>query len=138
MAHFAEINENNIVLQVVVLDNTDILNPEGEEEESIGINLCKEIFNRSNSWVQTSYNGVFRGSFAGEGYEYDNIRDQFIPPQPYPSWSLTEAGRWEAPVSKPLYYTYALWDEASLSWKDPGNPNIGQDGVDYTHVVWAK
>jgi hypothetical protein len=111
MAHFAKIN-NNIVEEVIVVNNNVLLDEQGVEQESKGVDFCKSLF--EGDWIQTSYNGNFRKQFAGMGFEYNKIRDAFVAPQPFPSWTLDENLDWQAPVEKPegLYY----WDENSLSW----------------------
>ena len=111
MAHFAKIN-NNIVEEVIVVNNNVLLDEQGVEQESKGVDFCKSLF--EGDWIQTSYNGNFRKQFAGMGFEYNKIRDAFVAPQPFPSWTLDENLDWQAPVEKPegLYY----WDEDSLSW----------------------
>jgi hypothetical protein len=76
MAHFARI-ENNIVQQVIVINNEVLLDENGIEQESIGAQFCADTF--GGEWVQTSYNGNFRGKFAGAGMKYDPIKDEFDP-----------------------------------------------------------
>ena len=106
MAHFAEINENGIVLRVLVTDN-DFPNE--------GYDWLVE--NLGGTWVQTSYNGNFRKNFAGEGFYYDAERDAFIPPKPFESWELNEdTCNWEAPTPYPTDGKIYRWDEESLSW----------------------
>ena len=78
MAHFAEINENNIVLRVIVVNNNDLLDDDGVEQESLGLAFCQSLL--GGNWKQTSYNESFRGSFAGIGYTYDSKLDQFVEP----------------------------------------------------------
>ena len=92
MAHFAEIDSNldNVVLRVIVIGNEDILDENGEESEALGIAFCKNLFGEETEWVQTSYNNTFRKNYAGAGWMYDEGRDAFIPPQPYPSWTLDD------------------------------------------------
>lgn len=80
MAHFAEIDDNNVVLRVVVVDNSEVLNAEGLEDEQVGIAFCQNLF--GGNWVQTSYNNSFRGIFAGPGFMYDEDLDVFVEPQP--------------------------------------------------------
>jgi hypothetical protein len=81
MAHFAELDNNNIVTRVIVVNNKDILDSNGQESEAIGKEFCLQF--GSGPWVQTSYNGRFRGVFAGIGAIYDPIQDKFIaPPKP--------------------------------------------------------
>lgn len=90
MAHFAELDENNIVLRVVVVHNNELLDDMGlSESEQKGIDFCVSLF--GGRWIQTSYNGKIRKNFAGEGFTYDQRRDAFIPPQPGPEWVLDEA-----------------------------------------------
>jgi hypothetical protein len=79
MAHFAELNETNVVIRVIVIDN-DILLEDGLESESKGIDFCKSLF--GGNWLQTSYNENIRKNYAGIGFTYDPIRDAFIPPKP--------------------------------------------------------
>ena len=80
MAHFAELDESNIVLRVIVINNSDILDSDGFEKEEIGIDFCKSIYGDDTRWVQTSYNGSFRDCFAASGFLYDPIDDKFNPP----------------------------------------------------------
>lgn len=106
IAHFAELDENNIVLRVLVTDN-DFPN-EGYDWL---------VDNLGGTWVQTSYNANFRKNFAGVGFSYDAERDAFIPPKPFESWTLNEdTCNWEAPVAYPTDGKIYKWDEESLSW----------------------
>lgn len=106
MSHFAEIDENNIVLRVLVGDNN--LPNEGYDWF---------VENLGGRWVQTSYNGKIRKNFAGIGYTYDEERDAFIAPQPYPSWTLNEQTcKWMAPKPYPQDGRLYIWDEESLTW----------------------
>jgi hypothetical protein len=108
MAHWAEIDENNVVVRVTVGDNND---PAGDE----GYQWL--IDNLGGTWVKTSYNGTIRKNFAGIGYTYDQSRDAFIAPKPYPSWILNEdTCIWDAPVDYPTDgFTY-VWNEETLAW----------------------
>lgn len=81
MAHFARI-ENGIVSQVIVVNNEVLFDENGKESEVIGIEFCRSLFGKDTDWVQTSYNGNFRGKFAGIGDIYDETLDAFIPPKP--------------------------------------------------------
>jgi hypothetical protein len=115
MAHFAELDENNIVKRVIVVANKDCADANGVEKESIGVAFCERLF--GGVWKQTSYNGNMRKHYAGIGYAYDAARDAFIPPQPYPSWSLDDDANWQAPVPMPNdEFTY-VWDEANQQWE---------------------
>lgn len=80
MAHFAEIGLNNTVLRVIVVNNNELLDENGVEQEHLGAEFCRNLF--GGTWLQTSYNGNFRGRFAGTGYTYDSVLDEFIAPQP--------------------------------------------------------
>ena len=118
MAHFAEINDNNIVTRVIVVHNNE-LTVDDQELEYRGIDFCESLFGHRN-WVQTSYNGNIRYNFAGVGYTWDKDNDAFYAPQPFASWSLDENFIWQAPVPYPedasedkMY----VWDEDNLTWK---------------------
>jgi len=122
MAHFAELDANNVVLRVIVVGNKDTADAAGVEKEHIGAAFCERLF--GGTWKQTSYNGNKRKNYAGIGYSYDASRDAFIPPKPYNSWVLVEETcQWKAPVDMPAdagtgeppkMYS---WDEATVSWK---------------------
>jgi len=114
MAHFAKINSDGIVEDVVITPN---------EKPNEGHDWLVERF--GGTWIKTSYNTFagehllggepLRKNYAGIGFTYDEERDAFIPPQPYPSWIVNEETcRWEAPVSMPegAY----IWDEETVSW----------------------
>jgi hypothetical protein len=117
MAHFAQIDENNIVQNVIVVSNSNCLTANGEESESIGIAFCKSLLGEDTRWVQTSYNASFRKNYAGIGYTYDSIRDAFIPPSPYNSWVLVEETcQWTAPVPNPNDGQRYYWDENIQNW----------------------
>lgn len=114
MAHFAKIDENNTVTQVIVVHNNELLE-NGVENELKGIAFCQSLF--GGNWKQTSYNGTMRKNFAGIGYTYDQTRDAFIPPKPYNSWLLDEATCiWSAPVAHPSDGKIYIWDEAVTNW----------------------
>jgi hypothetical protein len=116
MAHFAKLDENNVVLTVNVVNNNDVL-LDGIEVESAGIDFLTRWSNGYTNWKQTSYNGNFRKNYAGIGYTYDAQRDAFIPPQPYPSWSLDEnTCLWQALAPMPTDGKMYFWDEPTLSW----------------------
>lgn len=120
MAHFAKLNDQNTVLQVIVVHNNELLD-NGVESEAKGIAFCQSLLPGTN-WVQTSYNGNIRKNYAGIGFTYDPTRDAFIPPTPYPSWMLDEATcRWEAPIPYPTDGERYVWDEASQSWIEVAN-----------------
>jgi hypothetical protein len=108
MSHWAEIDENNIVIRVLVGDNDD---PYGDE----GGAKLKAIL--GGNWVQTSYSAGFRKNFAAIGYKYDEDLDAFIPPQLFPSWTLdTEECVWKPPTPYPADQPLHVWSEAQLAW----------------------
>lgn len=116
MAHFAEIDENNVVLRVIVVDNRDTSTPDGTEVESIGIAFCQRLF--GGNWKQTSYNNNFRKRYAGIGYTYNENLDAFVPPQPFPSWTLNNTtADWDPPVPYPSDGQSYYWVESTLSWE---------------------
>ena len=99
MAHFAELDTNNIVLRVIVLDNSMMLDENNQESEDKGIVFVESLFGEDTIWIQTSYNGNFRKNYAGIGYTYDQTRDAFLAPQPEgEGWILDEETcRWRNP-----------------------------------------
>lgn len=113
MAHFAELDINNTVLRVIVVENSNILDSEGVEQESIGIEYCQALL--GGNWKQTSFNNNFRTRFAGIGYTYNTELDAFIQPKPYNSWILdTETKNWVAPIPAPP--GEYVWDEEIGNW----------------------
>lgn len=115
MAHFAKLNSTNDVIDVNVVNNEDILDVDGNESEEVGIAFLTEWSGGHTNWKQTSYNGSFRKRYAGIGHTYDPYRDAFIPPCPYPSWSLNEdTCTWEAPVARPE--GDYVWNEEEQQW----------------------
>lgn len=109
MSHWAELDENNIVIRVTVGDNND---PAGDE----GYQWLIE--NLKGRWLKTSYNSKIRKNFAGIGFTYDEVRDAFIPPKPFNSWILDEETcRWEAPIPYPNDDNSYEWDENTLTWQ---------------------
>ena len=118
MAHFAEIDEQGVVLRVLVVDNA---------QEADGQNFLANTLGLGGTWVKTSYNTVggvhnnggtpFRKNYAGIGYTYDSGRDAFIPPKPFASWVLNETScLWEAPVAMPTDGGRYIWNEETTSW----------------------
>jgi hypothetical protein len=111
MAQFAKLGIGNIVERVEVVHN-DIATT-----EQAGVDFLNNLYKSIDVWKQTSYNGNIRKNFAGIGYHYDQARDAFIPPKPYPSWILNETTcRWDAPVVKPDDGQFYVWDETNQSW----------------------
>lgn len=117
MAHFAQLDENNIVLQVIVVSDESTSTEDGLENENVGIAFCRKILGENTNWKQTSYNARFRKNYAGIGYTYNEILDGFIAPKPYPSWLLDEETcRWYPPVPYPTDENRYLWNEETLTW----------------------
>lgn len=120
MAHFAQLNENNIVIQVIVVHNNELLD-NGIESEEKGISFCQSIFGIDTRWKQTSYNGSFRKNFAGVGFKYDTRRDAFLEFKPYVNWILNNTTcKWEAPTPYPNDGRRHEWDEYTNGWIDVG------------------
>ena len=117
MAHFAKLDENNIVLEVNVINNNELLDENGEESEQKGIDFLTSWSGGYSNWKQTSYNGTIRKNYAGIGYAYDADRDAFIPPKPYNSWILNDdTCIWESPVTYPNDGKRYVWDEDNTNW----------------------
>ena len=123
MAHFAELDNNNVVLRVVVVGNDCVPSDEHVDGET----WCINFFN-GGTWKQTSYNNNFRKQYCGTGFTYDAAKNKFISPQPYASWSLDANDDWQAPVTYPTDTADKTisWDEAGQKWtatdhEDPQN-----------------
>jgi hypothetical protein len=114
MAHFAELDQNNVVLRVIVVGNKDTADANGVEKEYIGAAFCERLF--GGTWKQTSYNGNIRKNYAGIGCTYREDIDAFVPPQPYSSWVLNDKAQWEAPVAMPTDDKCYSWDETQQNW----------------------
>lgn len=113
MAHFAQLDEKNVVTQVIVVHNNELLD-NGQESEAKGIAFCQSLF--GGNWKQTSYNGNKRKNYAGIGYTYRSDIDAFVPPQPFPSWTLNDQAQWESPVAMPADGNPYFWDEGTQNW----------------------
>ena len=108
MAHYAFLDENNIVTEVITgIDETELI--EGLDTETWYGNF------RGQTCKRTSYNNNIRKQYAGIGYSYDSVADVFIAPQPYPSWSLDADHNWQPPTPMPREGRW-YWNEATLSW----------------------
>ena len=120
MAHFAGLDENNIVTQVIVVSNDDCSDSNGTEVESIGVAFCQKLLGANTNWKQTSYNSSMRVRYAGIGYSYNAELDAFVAPQPYASWTLDSGtADWVSPLGAAPALTddevaamsYYRWDE---------------------------
>lgn len=137
MAHFAQLDMHNNVIQVIVVANSDILDEYGNESEELGIKFCKNLLGNHTIWKQTSYTARFRKNFAGIGFTYDPENDAFIPNKPYPSWVLDpDTYKWKPPLPLPedaitnprgpfnpsgaLY----IWNEEAVQWEYVPGPNV--------------
>ena len=116
MAHFAKINSDNIVEQVIVVNNNVVQDILQRDVEQLGIDFCKKLFGDETNWVQTSYNNNIRKQFAKIGDTYDKEKDKFISPQPFPSWVLDENDDWQAPTPKPEDDKSYVWNEKDKTW----------------------
>lgn len=114
MANFAELDKNNIVLRVIVVNDEDCLDEDGVESEEVGVAFCTNLL--GGKWKQTSYNAKIRKNYAGVGFKYDGRKNAFIPPQPFPSWTLNSDCKWEAPVAYPDDENRYVWDEDLVNW----------------------
>jgi hypothetical protein len=114
MAHFAQLDENNVVLQVIVVHNNELMD-NGVESEAKGIVFCQSLFPGTN-WKQTSYNRKFRKNYAGIGCSYREDIDAFVAPKPHPSWILDADARWQPPIPRPNDGSLYAWNEATTSW----------------------
>ena len=136
MAHYAELNDNNIVLRVIVVRTEDTLDENGNESETVA-NAFIHNNGITGRFIKTSYNSrgnihyiastnepsgqiAFRGNYAGIGFIYDSMNDVFYGPQPFPSWTISAETNWTwvAPVSKPnIEFTQRCeWDEDVKTW----------------------
>ena len=123
MAHFAELDSNNIVTRVIVVGNdvTTAAGPLGDNDMHVdGETWCVNFF-KGGTWKQTSYNNNFRKQYCGKGYTFDSAKDKFISPQPFASWALDGNDDWQAPITHPtitddgadpvVWRYWILWNE---------------------------
>jgi len=120
MAHFAELNSSNVVLQVIVVSNDDV-NANGGDQHADAETFVASIVPHSTggvAWKQCSYNNNFRKQYAGIGYTYDPSKNKFIADKPYASWSLDSDDDWQAPVNKPDDGKMYAWNETDKEWSE--------------------
>jgi hypothetical protein len=141
MAHFAELDDNNVVKRVIVVGNdvTTAAGPLGENDMHVdGETWCINFF-KGGTWKQTSYNNNFRKQYCGQGFTYDSAKDKFISPQPYASWALDENDDWQAPVTYPTDTTdkRISWDEDNQKWtaKDKDDNSFNWDA---SALAWVS
>jgi len=154
MAHYAQLDENNIVTQVIVVSNEDLKDNNGVESEDIGIAFCKKLLGAETNWKQTSYNNSIRVRYAGIGYFYNAELDAFIAPKPFASWVLNEeTADWVSPVGAAPTLTeaqvtarsYYTWDEENGEWNlttpEGYNPDARDgdgDGIVQEGTPWER
>ena len=125
MAHFAKLNSSNEVVHVSVVDNWNVTDGTGTEQESVGVAYLESVHgvDPNFTWKQTSYNNNIRKNYAGIGYSWDAGRDAFISPKPFNSWVLNEDScLWEAPTPMPNDGKIYNWDEETTSWIEISSP----------------
>jgi hypothetical protein len=147
MAHFAELDSNNVVKRVVVVGNDveTAAGPLGENDMHVdGETWCVNFFKGGN-WKQTSYNHNFRKRYCGKGDTFDSAKNKFISPQPFTSWSLDENDDWRAPVTYPTdpgtegNPKFISWDEAGLKWTATDNSDpVNNFNWDASGLTWVS
>jgi hypothetical protein len=117
MAHFAKLDNDETVVEIIVIDNEALLGLEFPHSEPVGQKYISEL-GLEGTWLQTSYNGNFRKAYAGLGYLYNKKLDAFIAPKPYNSWSLnTNTAQWQPPIPYPNDKKVYTWNEDSKAWE---------------------
>lgn len=129
MAHFAEIDENNIVVRVLVVPDSEEKRGQAYLAEDVGL---------GGTWIQTSYNGKIRKNFASPGCTYDPVNDVFYTQPPYPSWILNEDFQWVAPIPKPDNSPLTIWNEEIVNWENiqTTTPQPYPSWITYGRNVW--
>ena len=148
MAHFAELDNNNVVLRVVVISNDDV-DANGGDLSTGAEDFVEALIPASSggvAWKQTSYNNNFRKQYAGPNYSYDTSKNMFIVPKPYASWTLNSSGDWEAPVTYPNdleeggLFVNTSWDEDNSRWLGTTFSESGE--TDYrwnaSNLTWVE
>ena len=143
MAHFAELDNSNIVTRVIVVGN-DVETADGplgtNDMHVDGETWCINFFKGGN-WKQTSYNHNFRKQYAGKGYTFDAAKNKFITPQPFESWALDGNDDWQAPVTYPTDTEdkHIAWDEAGLKWTATDNSEpVNNFNWDASALAWVS
>lgn len=135
MAHFAKLDSNNIVTQVLVVNNEVILKADNTESEYKGKVFLNGLLGNA-TWVQTSFSASFRKKFASIGDTYDEINDVFIAPQPFASWTLDSNYNWQPPTQAPTDGNY-FWNETNLSWEAEPQPAQPFDSWTWDADTWS-
>ena len=143
MAHFAQLDDNNVVTQVIVVGNSDTADFNGVESESIGVAFCQSLLGAETNWKQTSYNANMRGNYAGIGMTFMTgvatlgvgSTDVFVPQQPHASWTIsTTEARWEAPLTEPTLTDEQIESGCYYSWDEDA---YQEDSSDPKTVGWV-
>ena len=147
MAHFAQLDNNNIVTRVVVVGNDveTAAGPLGENDMHVdGETWCQNFF-KGGTWKQASYNHNFRKQYAGKGYTFDSAKDKFISPQPFTSWALDGNDDWQAPVTYPTdtgteeFPKFISWNEENLKWTATDNSDpVNNFNWDASALAWVS
>ena len=139
MAHFAQLDSNNVVTQVIVVSNDDTSDSNGVEVESIGVAFCQKLLGAETNWKQTSYNSSMRGNYAGIGYTYmSNVAtlgvgstDIFINQKPYASWTIdTTTAQWKAPITQPTLTDEEVAANKYYEWNESAYQGDNSKGWD--------
>ena len=116
MAHFAELDTDNMVLRVIVISNNELLDSDGVEQEELGKLFCNKLL--GGNWIQCSYNGSFRTRMAGKNYTYNAEKDAFIAPKPYDSFIFDDdLLAWVSPIARPDDDNQYIWNEEQGNWE---------------------
>ena len=133
MAHFAELDYNNVVKRVIVVSDKNTSDENGVENELIGINFCKNLYGQNTNWKKTSYNNNIRKHFATKGMVYNEDIDAFIEKQPFPSWTLdTKTAVWNPPIIPPELTEEEIASESYYIWDEDSYNELGQGWVLFT------
>jgi len=118
VSHYAQLNDENVVIQVIVVDDSNAKNLSGEVDEEVGIQYCQNLL--GGYWKRCSKDGDFyyRKNHPDKNYTYDAAHDAFIPPKPFASWVLNDKAQWEAPVAMPTDGKMYSWDEEQKQWAE--------------------
>lgn len=115
MAHFAQLDDNSTVIQVIVVNDNDCKDSAGNESEAVGAEFCQKLF--GGNWIQTSFNNRIRKNYASPGFIYNKTLDIFVPPKPFNSWTFDDStGEWTAPVVYPNDGKTYYWNEELSQW----------------------
>lgn len=138
MAHFAKLDSNQIVTQVVVVNNNELLDENGVEQEERGIAFLQGLHGDDTVWRQTSYNARFRLQYAAIGSHYCSENDSFSEPKPYDSWTIDETNNWQPPIPKPEDIVNEEPPHIAYVWNEElyqSDPEQGWQGVEVNSII---